>query len=84
MSASGMDWLKVQYTKSDEEDARIREWALGEPDKVYIEYSSEERAKMTELAKPIWNKYVEEEEAKGLPGKAILDATLKWISEYKD
>lgn len=82
--ASGMDWLEVQYTKSDETDAEIKEWALSLPGTELIKYPPEERAKMTELAKPIWDKYVEEEEAKGYPGKAILDATIKWISEYKD
>jgi TRAP-type C4-dicarboxylate transport system substrate-binding protein len=83
LSASGMDWLEYQYKLTDEEDARIKEWALSLPGTELIEYPPAERAKMSELAKPIWDKYVEEEEAKGYPGRAILEATLKWIEEYK-
>lgn len=43
----------------------------------FIEFPPEERAKLVEAAKPMWDAWAEELEAKGLPGKEILDYLLK-------
>ena len=34
--------------------------------------------------KPLWDKWVTDMEAKGLPGQKILDGTLKLAEKYKD
>jgi TRAP-type C4-dicarboxylate transport system substrate-binding protein len=46
-----------------------------------IEFSPEERAKMQELAKPIWETSISQVEEKGLPGRDILEEILKFTSE---
>jgi TRAP-type C4-dicarboxylate transport system substrate-binding protein len=42
-----------------------------------------EAAKWQEKARPVWDKWASDLEAKGLPGKAVLDYTLKKIEELK-
>lgn len=42
-----------------------------------------EAARWREKAKPVWDKWAADLDAKGLPGKAVLDYTLKKVEEYK-
>lgn len=42
-----------------------------------------ETARWQEKAKPIWDKWASDLEAKGLPGKAVLADTLSLIEKYK-
>ena len=34
-------------------------------------------------AKPAWDKWVKEMEARGLPGQAVLDEALRLVEKYK-
>jgi TRAP-type C4-dicarboxylate transport system substrate-binding protein len=45
--------------------------------------SPDERARWQEEAKVIWEKWADSMEAKGLPGKAVLNETLKRVDNYK-
>lgn len=47
------------------------------------ELSPQEKARWQQKAKAIWNKWAADLEAKGLPGRAVLDETLKLIEKYK-
>lgn len=44
---------------------------------------SEEVEKWREIVKPLWDEWAEDMESKGLPGREILEDTLKLIKEYK-
>ena len=39
-------------------------------------------AKWTATAKPAWDKWVKDMEAKGYPGKAMLDDALRLVKQY--
>jgi TRAP-type C4-dicarboxylate transport system substrate-binding protein len=43
----------------------------------YIEFPNSEREKIVAKAKPIWDAWVKEMEAKGLPGKGVMDFYFK-------
>jgi len=47
-----------------------------------IDLSPEEKARWMEAAKPVWDKWVAEMEAKGVPGRQILDETMRLYEEY--
>jgi TRAP-type C4-dicarboxylate transport system substrate-binding protein len=47
------------------------------------ELSAEERARWVATGKPAWDKWVKDVEAKGLPGKAILEETLRLIEKNR-
>lgn len=42
----------------------------------FIEFPAEERAKLSAASKPMWEEWVEEMEARGLPGREVLDYVL--------
>jgi TRAP-type C4-dicarboxylate transport system substrate-binding protein len=46
-----------------------------------LQLPMEEKQKLQALSRPLRDKWVEEMEAKGMPGKAILDAAVKLTSE---
>jgi len=48
-----------------------------------IKLSPEERARWVATGKPAWDKWVNDMEAKGLPGRAVLDETLKLLKKYE-
>lgn len=41
-----------------------------------------ERARWVETGKPVWDKWVKDMEAKGLPGRAVLDEAIKLIKAH--
>jgi TRAP-type C4-dicarboxylate transport system substrate-binding protein len=43
----------------------------------------DERALWQEKAKAVWDKWVADMDAKGLPGKAVLEETVKRVEKYK-
>jgi TRAP-type C4-dicarboxylate transport system substrate-binding protein len=49
----------------------------------FIELSPEELARWVAVTKPIQQEYVEQMTAKGLPGQALLDMTLKLMSQNR-
>jgi len=48
-----------------------------------IELSPQERARWVATAKPVWEAWVKQVEAKGLPGRKVLDRTLELVKKYK-
>lgn len=48
-----------------------------------IELSPQERARWVATGKPAWNRWAEDMEAKGLPGKKVLDEATKLVEKYK-
>ena len=44
--------------------------------------SSEDRASLTELMKPLWADWVEKADAKGWPGQKILDEAVRLSDLY--
>jgi len=53
----------------------------GDPGLYYL--PDEERAKWIATTKPIWDKWVSSVEAKGLPGKQMLEDAQKFAKQYK-
>lgn len=49
-----------------------------------MKLSSGERARWTATAKPAWDKWVKDMEAKGLPGQAVFDEAVKLGKGYTD
>jgi len=47
-----------------------------------IDLSTEEKARWMEAAKPVWDSWVAEMEAKGVPGQEILDEVVHLYEEY--
>lgn len=72
MLGSGWDKLGEEATK----------YLRNLPGKEIIDYSAKERARWTELARPIWDSHIKKVEARGLPGREALDYTLKLYKEY--
>ena len=46
-----------------------------------LQLSSADKQKLKDLVSPLRNEWIKEMEAKGLPGKAVLDAALQFLSE---
>ena len=53
---------------------------VGNPEINYL--SAEEDARWTATVKPVWDKWANELQAKGLPGKAILEETVALAKKY--
>lgn len=49
----------------------------------FYELSPDELQRWMALGKPMWNKYIADIGAKGLPGQAALDEILRFCREYK-
>ena len=47
-----------------------------------IDLSPEELAKWKATGKPAWDKWVKQMEAKGLPGRKVLDETMKLVEKH--
>lgn len=47
-----------------------------------IDLSGDEIARWRETAKPAWDKWVKDMEAKGLPGQAVLDEAVRLVEKY--
>lgn len=52
-------------------------------DDTYIELSPEDIAKARALAKPIWDKWAADRDAKGLPGTKVLKRVSELVEKYK-
>jgi len=52
-------------------------------DDQYFEPSPEDIAKARKLAKPVWDKWVAQGEAKGLPARQVLNRTIELVEKYK-
>lgn len=50
----------------------------------FIEFPAEDRAKLTEKAKPMWEAWAEDMEKQGLPGREVLDYMLKKRKEIEE
>ncbi len=83
---SGADYSAMVGKGNDEVQAKfegvIREYdkKMGNPP-IY-ELSPEESAAWDAKVKPIWDKWVNEVESKGLPGRALLDDAIKLRDKY--
>ncbi len=52
------------------------------PDHQITSFSPEEEAKSLEIGRKVWEKWVNEMEAKGLPGRKVLDAAFQTSKEF--
>jgi len=71
---AGMAW--------DKEDLRGIEMVKGLKDHEVISLAPDEFAKWRKAIRPIWDEWVEEKEAKGLPGRKILDELIRLIEKH--
>ncbi|MBW2037225.1 MAG: TRAP transporter substrate-binding protein DctP [Deltaproteobacteria bacterium] len=81
MSVKGIEWAVETGRIHDrliEEDTEKAIKAGGE----YITLSPEERARWRKVARSLWDKEVAALEARGLPGRALLDEVLQLVEEY--
>ncbi|MDD5700824.1 MAG: TRAP transporter substrate-binding protein [Dehalococcoidales bacterium] len=82
MSVINLDFAMFDAEGRDKSITSTKEWAVEKGGEL-IELAPEEKAKMQAAAKPIWDEHAAAVEAKGLPGKAILEEVLKFVSEYQ-
>jgi len=82
MSVINWDFAQFDADGRDKTIAFATQWAVENGGEL-IEVSPEEKAKMQDAARSIWDEHVAAVEAKGLPGKAVLEETLKFVSEYQ-
>lgn len=47
-------------------------------------FPEEERARWLETVQPVWYKWAEEKDAKGLPGTEVLEDALRLIEKYSN
>lgn len=52
-------------------------------DQEIIELTPEEMARWVETAKPAWDKWAMDMEAKGLPGRAVVDEAVRLVEKYR-
>ena len=49
---------------------------------TFVTPTPEEMKLWRDALKPVWEKWIEEREAEGLPGRAVLNETLRLIEQY--
>jgi TRAP-type C4-dicarboxylate transport system substrate-binding protein len=74
-------WLEFPKV-ADEFKVGVMQRYIAMPGREIITLSDTERARWLEKAQPIYNKWAEDMEAKGLPGKAFLADTLELAKKY--
>jgi len=73
------DWVGTVWEK---DDIASREKIRNTPGHEIITLSTEEATKWREKTKPLWDEWVSETEAKGLPGRKVLESTLSLLRKY--
>jgi len=61
---------------------RIYDEQVGNPG--FYTLPDDEKTRWTEAVLPVWERWIESVEAKGLPGRAMLDDVLSLVDQYKD
>ena len=75
------EWVDVHAKVWDDADAAGREYTLSLGNEI-IELSAEESARWADAVKSLPDKYIQEMEAKGLPGREFVDAVRELIKKY--
>lgn len=73
------EWVGSIFEKVDTND---REKIRGTPGHEVINLSEGEKAKWKKRVTPLWDNWVSQKEAKGLPGRRILDSTIDLLEKY--
>lgn len=77
--AAGSEFFGKEFDRFNKEGIEIVRKMKG---KEIIPLSPEQVEKWRAICKPIWDKWVAEMEAKGLPGKAVLGEAQKLVAKY--
>ncbi|NWF91616.1 MAG: TRAP transporter substrate-binding protein [Syntrophaceae bacterium] len=77
--AAGAEFFGKEFDRFNKEGIEIVRKMKG---KEIIPLSPEQVEKWRAICKPIWDKWVAEMEAKGLPGKAVLGEAQKLVAKY--
>jgi len=72
--------VPAELTRRDDKGRQLAR----EANHTFIYLTSEERQSWIDALKPVQDKWVEEREAEGLPGRAVLEETLRLIEEYRN
>jgi len=81
---TGGAWVGDIYDDYTERQGKLaREGAARDYGVEIIELSDEELARWVEVTKPIQQIYIDEMEADGLPGQALVDMTLELMEKYR-
>jgi TRAP-type C4-dicarboxylate transport system substrate-binding protein len=84
IGAAGSEFFGKDFDRSNQMD-KVK--VQGMKGKTFFDLSPAEVAKWKETCKPIWDKWVTNMEAKGLPGKAVFqeaqNLSAKFAAEYK-
>jgi TRAP-type C4-dicarboxylate transport system substrate-binding protein len=68
----------------DKYDDYYLDWLKKNTSNEFIEWSDAEKAKARDLMKePVVDKWVQDAEAKGAPGKRILERTIELVKKYQ-
>lgn len=67
----------------DQEDDKAIEFARSKGLEI-IYLSSEEIERWKEKIRPLWDRWISETEAKGFPGRAIMEETLRLFEKYRE
>jgi TRAP-type C4-dicarboxylate transport system substrate-binding protein len=66
----------------DRYNLQVRSKVAAMKDKEIIELSPAEVAKWKRITSPVWDRWLADMKAKGLPGKAVLDEAERLLKEY--
>jgi TRAP-type C4-dicarboxylate transport system substrate-binding protein len=77
--AAGAEFFGKEFDRFGEEGVSMVQKMKG---KEIIRLSSDQEEKWKGICMPIWDKWVADTEAKGLPGKAVLSEAQKLMAKY--
>jgi TRAP-type C4-dicarboxylate transport system substrate-binding protein len=79
------DWMSQFCAKAeDNRAAKVLDYLKTAPGHEVIYLSAAERERWVKAVAPVWDKWVLDNEAKGLPARKVLDAALKFAKEWKE
>ena len=78
---SGAWGMNFESKVWDEEDAKGKQASIKAGNKIY-NLTPEELERWKSVVRPVWDEWIADMEAKGLPGKKIFDAVMQLKEKY--
>jgi len=79
IGAAGAKFFGIEF---DRYNKGVKDQVKAMKGKEVIQLSPSEAARWKQMTKPVWDKWLAGVEAKGLPGKAILDEAERLVKKY--
>jgi TRAP-type C4-dicarboxylate transport system substrate-binding protein len=75
--------LDIQATMREAAEQKFYDQIVNVQKIPVYQYSDSDKLKLTELEKPAVEKWITDQEKKGLPGRAVYDECIKLIAKYR-